>query len=312
MAKKIQRALVTGGAGFIGSHIVDALIQRRIKTFVVDDLSTGSQKNVNPNAQFFKMDITSPLLPKLIEKIKPDVIFHLAAQIDVRHSVKDPLNDAKINLLGSLALAEAAVKYGVKKIIFSSSGGAMYSDSIRPPYSEKTVEQPLSPYAISKRATEMYLNFEHAVRGLHCVVLRYANVYGPRQRSDGEAGVVAIFTERMLAGRPITINGAGTQSRDFVFVEDIVRANMLALTKNVHGIFNLGTGKEVNINQIFRKLKKITNSDLPERHGPPGPGEVFRSALDSRKAAKELAWRPQVRIDDGLQKTVEWFKQKGR
>ena len=306
MTQKYSKILVTGGAGFIGSHLVDALVARRYKTYVVDNLSRGKKENVNPNAQFFKMDITSPEFTKLIKKLKPDAIFHLAAQIDVRKSVAAPLFDAKVNLFSTLALAEAAAQAGVKKIIFSSSGGAMFSDDIRPPYSEDVREQPISPYGIAKRAAESYLAFEKKTRGLSCTVLRYANVYGPRQ----SGAVITIFIERMLKGLPVKINGNGKQSRDYVFVDDAVRANLLALTKNVDGIFHIGTTREININEIFRKIKKLTNYQLLEIHGPACPGEVVRSSLTYKKAAKELGWKPVVNFDDGLKKTVNWFRLK--
>ncbi|KKT71681.1 MAG: hypothetical protein UX09_C0017G0006 [Candidatus Uhrbacteria bacterium GW2011_GWE2_45_35] len=305
---KYQKILVTGGAGFIGSHIVDALVARRYKTYVVDNLSRGKKENVNPNAQFFKLDITSPEFPKLIKKLKPDVIFHVAAQIDVRKSVAAPIADAKINILGTLALAEAAAVAGVKKIIFSSSGGAMFSDDIRPPYSEETREQPVSPYGIAKRASELYLDFEQKTRGLSSVVLRYANVYGPRQNSLGGAGVVAIFCEKMLAGLPTKINGSGKQARDYVYVGDVVRANLLAMNEKTQGVFNIGTGREISVNELFRQLKKITKYQLSENHGPACSGEVRRSSLVCKKAAKELAWQPKTKLDDGLLKTVEWFR----
>lgn len=308
---KYQTALVTGGAGFIGSHIVDALIRRHIRVYVVDDLSTGRIKNVNPNAKFFKLSVVSPEFPKLIRRLKPDVIFHTAAQIDVRHSVADPGHDAQVNILGTIEAAHAAAACGVKKIVFSSSGGVMYPNHLRPPYSEKTPAEPISPYGISKRAGEMYLAYEQAVHGLPCMTLRYANVYGPRQSSKGEAGVIAIFTDRLLRAQAVTINGAGTQTRDFVFVDDVVKANMLAMQKNAHGIFNIGTGKETNVNTLFRKLKKLTASDVPENHGPACTGEVMRSSLDARKAGRELGWKSDISLDEGLKRTVEWFQKHG-
>ncbi|MFH1253689.1 MAG: NAD-dependent epimerase/dehydratase family protein [Candidatus Uhrbacteria bacterium] len=307
MKRKYSKILVTGGAGFIGSHVVDALVGRRFETFVIDNLSTGNIKNVNPNAKFFKMDLRSPNLPKLMAKIKPDAIFHLAAQLDVRLSVKDPIEDADINILGSLNLLQAAVNSGVKKIIFSSTGGAMYPGSLRPPYSEKDPELPISPYGIAKRTVELYLNFLRSIHGISFVALRYANVYGPRQNSKGEAGVVAIFSEKMLKNLPIKINGLGTQTRDYVYVDDVVKANLLALEKRVSGLFNIGTAKETSVNEIFKKIKKFTKYQLPESHGPACPGEVLRSSLNYKQATKELGWRPEVKLDDGLKRMVQWF-----
>lgn len=306
--KKIKKALVTGGAGFIGSHIVDALIKRRIKVAVIDDLSTGDKNNVNPNARFFKVSIASPQGAEIIKKLKPDVIFHCAAQINVRDSVSDPIKDAKDNVLGTLQMAQAALEANVQKIIFSSSGGAMFSDAIKPPYSEKQEAQPVSPYGIAKRAGEMYLDFFHQTHGLPYVALRYANVYGPRQNNKGEAGVIAIFAGRMLKGQPVKINGTGRQSRDFVYVDDVVRANMQAMRKNVNGIFNVGTGKQTDIKTIFKKINDLTGGLTPKRHGPAQAGEVMKSALDGRKARRYLDWTPQVKIDEGLRRTVEWFK----
>ena len=308
MSKKFKIALVTGGAGFIGSHLVDALIRRHIKVFVVDDLSSGNKKNLNPNAQFTKLSVNAPTFPDYLKKIKPDVIFHLAAQINVRTSMEDPLRDAQVNVMGSLTIAKIAAEIGVKKIVFSSSGGVMYPDSSKFPYSEKIFPQPISPYGIAKRAAEMYFAFAHRAYGVPYVALRYANVFGPRQNAKGEAGVISIFTEHMLAGKPVKINGTGKQTRDFVFVEDIVRANLLAMQKNVVGEFNIGTGRETDMNALFRKLVKLTGYKLPEQHGPVAKGEVMRSALDASKAKEILGWIPLVKFDDGLKKTVEWYR----
>ena len=305
-----KTALVTGGAGFIGSHIVDALIRRRIKVFVVDDLSTGSKENLNPNAEFMKISIASPRFPEVVKKISPDIIFHLAAQIDVRKSVALPLADARVNILGTLHLIEAAKDAKVKKIVFSSSGGAMYSDAVRPPYNESVSSDPISPYGIAKRAGEMYFAFAQSVYGISCVTLRYANVYGPRQSRAGEAGVVAIFASKMLEKKSVVINGTGRQTRDFVYVDDVVRANMLAMAHAKGGIFHIGTSKQTDINKMFRMLKHLTNFSLPERHAPASPGEVMRSALSAKKARAELGWEPQVDLDDGLERTVEWFKKR--
>ncbi len=305
---KYKSALVTGGAGFIGSHIVDALIKRHIKVYVVDDLSTGSRSNVNPNATFFKMSIAAPGFPALIEQLQPEIIFHLAAQADVRNSVADPPADARVNIMGTLAIAHTAGKAGVKKIIFTSSGGAMYPDTLKPPYSEKTPEDPLSPYAISKRTAEMYLMFEHRVHGFPVAILRLANVYGPRQALRGEAGVVSILTRQMLHGKQSVINGTGKQTRDYVYVGDVVRAQMLAMEKGAVGVFNVGTGIQTDVNALFRQLNKLTGAKQKEMHAPAQPGEVMRSALDVRKARRELGWVPQVSLEEGLKRTVDWFR----
>ncbi|HAU66720.1 MAG: Nucleoside-diphosphate-sugar epimerase [Candidatus Uhrbacteria bacterium GW2011_GWF2_39_13] len=307
MAKKFQTALVTGGAGFIGSHIVDALIRRHIKVYVVDDFSTGQKKNVNPNAHVTRLSILNPQFVPLLQKIKPDVVFHLAAQINLRDSLQDPLNDAKINIFGTLTLIQECTKLGVKKIIYSSTGGPMYPEQARMPWSEKIHPQPISPYGISKRSAEMYFHYAFQVHGMPYVALRYANVYGPRQNAKGEAGVISIFADHFMKGNPMIIHGSGEQTRDFVFVEDVVRANISAMDRSAVGVFNIGTGKQTSINTIFRKLKKMTQSSIPERHDAPVMGEVIHSALSSREALIHLGWRPTVKLDQGLEKTVAWM-----
>ncbi len=307
---KYKKALVVGGAGFIGSHVVDALIKKRIKVYVVDDLSSGKRTNLNPNAKFYKMSITSPNFPKLVRRLKPDVIFHFAAQIDVRKSVADPLYDARINIMGSLNLITSANRAGVKKIIFASSGGAMYPDRLKPPYKETIQPEPISPYAIAKRAVELYLDFANLEYGISTVSLRFANVYGPRQDSSGEAGVIAIFSEKMLTGKQPVIFGNGKQTRDYVYVGDVVRACLAAMNRNVSGRFNIGTGRQTDLITLFKKLKKITGSNAVQKHKPARPGEVTRSALHCGLAEKKLGWRPRVKLDDGLRMTVEWFDKK--
>lgn len=310
MAKKYKKALVVGGAGFIGSHVVDALIKRRIKVFVVDDLSSGKKSNLNPNAKFFKMSVTSPAFPKLVKRIKPDVVFHFAAQIDVRVSVADPIKDAKVNIMGSLALMKAAADAGTKKIIFASSGGAMYPERLKPPYKETVQPEPISPYAIAKRAVELYLDFANLEYGIPTISLRFANVYGPRQDSSGEAGVVAIFSEKMLRGQQPVIFGTGKQTRDYVYVGDVARACMKAMDRAVSGRINIGTGKQTDLVSLFKKLKKITGADVVQKHGPAKSGEVMRSALHCGLAERKLGWKPKIKLDEGLKKTVEWFRKK--
>jgi len=307
---KFKSALVTGGAGFIGSHIVDALVSRRIKVYVVDDLSSGQKSNVNPNASFTKLSVNAPAFVDYLKKVKPDVIFHLAAQINVRKSVENPVEDAKTNIMGLLAILSVAKEIGVKKIVFSSSGGVMYPETAKMPYAETIPAQPISPYGISKRASEMYLAFMHQLHGVPYVALRYANVFGPRQNAKGEAGVISMFATAMLAGKSVVINGTGKQTRDFVYVGDIVRANLLAAQKNVVGEFNIGTGRETDINTVFKKLAKLIGYKLPEQHGKPAKGEVMRSVLDARKARTALDWEPKTKFDDGLAKTVEWFRKR--
>jgi len=307
---KFKTALVTGGAGFIGSHLVDALVARQVKVFVVDDLSSGQKENLNPNASFTKLSVASPLFGAYLKKIKPEVVFHLAAQINVRKSVDEPIKDAQTNILGALQIIQSAKEAGIKKIVFSSSGGALYSTAIKPPYTESSLIHPLSPYGISKRASEMYFSFLQQVAGVPVVCLRYANVYGPRQNAKGEAGVISVFSTMMLQGKSILINGTGKQSRDFVFVGDVVLANLLAATKSVTGEYNIGTGKETDINSIVRKLIKLTGYKLTPKYKAAAKGEVMRSALSHRKAKEVLGWEPKVGLDEGLKKTVEWFKRK--
>ncbi len=306
--KKIKRALVTGGAGFIGSHVVDALIKKGLKIVVIDDLSTGSRKNINPKAKFYKLDIRSKNLDAIFKKERPDYVFHLAAQMDVRKSVADPVFDADINILGTLNLLENSVAHKVKKIIFSSSGGAVYGETDKIPTSEAVYEKSISPYGVSKLSAEKYLYFYENEYGLPYVSLRYANVYGPRQRSDGEAGVVAIFTKKILAGEQPIINGDGKNTRDYVYVEDVARANVLALRKKARGAYNVGTGKETTVNQIFKKIVKISQIKMKEVHGPAKPGEQRRSSLSYAKIKKELGWQPKVNLDEGLKKTFDYIK----
>lgn len=310
MAKKYKKALVTGGAGFIGSHIVDALIKRRIKVYVVDDLSSGNKKNLNPNATFYKMSITSPAFPKLVKKIKPDIIFHYAAQKDVRKSVAEPAFDARVNILGSIAMIEAANVAGTKKIVFASTGGAMYPDRVRPPWKETLKPEPISPYGIAKRSVELYLEFARLEYGISYAALRMANVYGPRQDASGEAGVCAIFSELMLAGKQPKIFGTGKQTRDYVYVADAVRAALAAMDRAAYGVFNIGTGRQTDLNKLFKKIKKLTGSDAMEKHYPAKPGEVMVSAVSSKLAERKLGWKPKIKLEDGLKITVEWFRKK--
>lgn len=307
---KYKTALVTGGAGFIGSHIVDALIKRRIKVFIIDDLSTGQKANVNPNAELIKMSITSPKLAATVKKIKPDVIFHYAAQRNVRVSLKHPIFDAEVNVMGTLALIQAAYENDVKKFIFPSSGGAIYCDAHnhRAPWSEDVVDEPVSPYGVAKRAGELYLNFAYHVQGMAYVALRYANIYGPRQDSGGEGGAISIFVSNMLKNQPVQIFGNGKQTRDFVYVDDAVNAAIKAMDKPAVGVYNIGTGKEVDVNTFFKKIKKLTGSDVAEKHVAANTGEVLRSVLDARLARKKLDWSPTISFDEGLRRTVEWFR----
>lgn len=304
-----KKAVVTGGAGFIGSHIVDALIERGFKVLVIDNLSSGKRSNINSKAHLEKLDIREQLpLQKLIKSYKPDAIFHCAAQIDLRFSVANPMTDAEINVLGSINLLEAARQTGVKKFVFSSSGGAIYGGATELPTSEKYQAHPFSPYGVSKLSFEEYLHCYKHMYNFPYVALRYANVYGPRQSGKGEAGVVSVFAQKMLRGEKPVINGDGKQTRDYVYVDDIVRANMLALSPRAEGVFNVGTGQETSVNEIFRKLKKLTNSSVREQHVLAKVGEERRSVLNASKAKKIMKWQPCVSLDVGLKRTVAWFQ----
>lgn len=317
-----KKVLVTGGAGFIGSHIVDMLIENGDRAIVIDDLSQGKKENINSQAFFYKIDIRDEkALKEIFIKEKPNVIFHQAADVDVRKSIREPVFNAEVNILGSLNLLELAKEFGIKKFIFASTGGAIYGDADIIPTPEIYPEWPLSPYGICKLTVEKYLNYYYKIFGLPFISLRYANVYGPRQNSKGEAGVIAIFCDKMLAsyrnkvsgsglsGKQPIINGNGKQTRDFVYIDDVVKANTLAMKSKKVGIYNIGTAKETNIITIFRELKKLTNSKCKEIHGPAQPGEQKRSCLDFSKIKKELGWQPKYSLGEGLKKTVEWFKQ---
>ena len=301
--------LVTGGAGFIGSQVVDRYIAEGHNVVIVDDLSTGFAKNVHPKAAFHKLDIRSKEAAQLVQKIKPSVINHLAAQIDVRRSVADPLYDAGINILGLLNIMEAAVRAkSVKKVIFSSTGGAIYGDAEIIPTPEEFPARPVSPYGVAKLTSEHYLHYYATTYGIPSICLRYANVYGPRQNPDGEAGVVAIFAKKMIRGQRIIINGDGKQTRDYVFVADVVEANILALEKEISGIFNIGTGKETDVNRIYSILAQRLKIQAKEKHGPQRKGEQLRSALNTQKAIEELGWQANVQLETGIGKTVEYFQ----
>ncbi len=303
-----MKILVTGGAGFIGSHIVDACLERGHEVVIVDNFATGRRENVNPNATLIEADIQDPSLETVFQTERFDRVCHQAAQMDVRLSVKDPIFDAQNNILGFINILQQSVKTGVEKVVFASSGGAIYGEQDRFPADETHRLQPYSPYGITKMTGEKYLFFYRLNYDLNYVALRYANVYGPRQNPNGEAGVVAIFTTKMLEGMDPVINGPGTQTRDFVFVEDVVHANILALEGESCDIFNVGTGKETNVNEIFRHLLHYTGSKTQETHGPAQPGEQQRSVIDYQKIKSQLGWCPHVTLADGLKRTVEYFK----
>ena len=304
----LMRILVSGGAGFIGSHVVDHLVQEGHQVAVIDNLSTGKRKNLNKYARFYKMDIQSKSVDRVFRQERPMILIHLAAQMDVRRSTEDPVFDANVNILGTINLLEHAVRHGVRKVLFASSGGAVYGEQQSFPAQETHETDPLSPYGISKLAGEKYLIYYHHVTGLKFVALRFGNVYGPRQDSEGEAGVIAIFTKKFLKGDQPIINGTGKQTRDFVYVDDVVEAIKGTLALDIQGIYNVGTGKETTINDCFKMLKKLTGSDCKNLYGPAKKGEQLRSVLDMTKLRHTFDWEPQVNISEGLRHTVEFFR----
>ena len=302
------KILVTGGAGFIGSHLVDRLIQEGNEVVVVDNLSTGKRRQVNRQAEFYKVDIQSKRLDKIMRNERPLIVVHLAAQMNVRHSTEDPAFDAEVNILGTLNVLECAVRNGVRKVSFASSGGAVYGEQEIFPAAESHKTDPLSPYGISKLAGEKYLAYFANNTGLRAVSLRFANVYGPRQDSEGEAGVVAIFSKKMLTGDQPIINGTGKQTRDFVFVEDVVEAILVTLEEQIQGTYNVGTGQETSINECYGIIKALTNCSCKDLHGAAKKGEQFRSVLDVNKLKEQFGWDVQVSLQEGLSQTVQSFQ----
>ncbi len=306
-----MKILVTGGAGFIASQIVDEYIRLGHQVSIIDNLSTGRRININPLAKFYETDIREAAsVREIFEQGNFDVLNHHAAQMDVRKSVDDPVFDASVNIVGVLTLLESAVKTGVKRVIFASSGGAIYGEQDYFPADEFHPTRPISPYGVAKLTTEQYLFYYKAVYGMDSVSLRYANIYGPRQNPHGEAGVVAIFTTKLLAGGQPVINGDGKQTRDYVFVGDVVQANVLALNCDGSSVFNIGTGVETDVNQLFHYLKKSANSSAVEKHVEAKKGEQSRSVLTSAKIEKQLGWKPSVTLAEGLHRTVEYFRTK--
>lgn len=303
--------LVTGGAGFIGSHVAERLVAMGRRVIVIDDLSSGRRSFVPKGAEFHKLSIGDVRTARLIEKLRPEFVFHLAAQIDVRLSVRDPLRDAETNIIASLGVLDACRRAGTKKIIFSSSGGAMFGNGTRVPANESALACPESPYGVAKRAFELYLESAYRVHGLRYVALRYANVYGPRQGLGGEAGVVGLFSRALLEGRTPKIFGDGKQTRDFVYVSDVVDANIRAMRSSAVGVYHVGTGIETSVNALARSVCAAVGHTGRLPHGPAGVGDVRRSALDARLAKKVLGWTPKVRLAQGILRTVAWFKTKG-
>ena len=322
----IRRAVVSGGAGFIGSHVVDKMIERGAEVLVIDDLSTGSIENISPALEIaseriihLELSVCEKQAQSAVIDFKPEAVFHFAAQMNVRKSVEEPDFDAQSNVVGTVALAEASQKAGAKKFVFSSTGGAIYGEQTSFPADESHEINPKSPYGVGKRAGELYLQYYAQNTALQAISLRLANVYGPRQNSKGEAGVVAIFCERMLAGQQLTINGTGEQTRDFVYVDDVVSACLAACDKDLesrYGVFNVGLGVETSVNDIAAGLKKALGEELGQEaadsveivSGPALPGEQMRSSIDPSALKAALSWLPEVNLEDGLRRTLKSFR----
>lgn len=303
-----MKILVTGGAGFIGSQVAARYLQEGHEVHIVDNLATGKRENIPADATFHELDIAGPEIPTLLERERFEVISHHAAQIDVRKSVADPLFDARVNILGSVQLVEYGLKNGLKKIIFASSGGTVYGEQMAFPASENHPLRPISPYGITKLSFEHYLYYYHVCMGLQYVALRYGNVFGPRQNPHGEAGVVAIFTQKILNNEQPLINGTGEQTRDYVYVGDVVEANRVALTYPRSGAFNVGTGIETSVLDIFDAVRDAAESDKTRQFAPAKTGEQTRSVLDYSHIQNEMGWKPAMSFRDGIRETVKWFK----
>ena len=310
MDKKI---LITGGAGFIGSTIADLFLASGWEVAVLDDLSSGKRENVPAGARFYPCDVRSAAATEAVIQEKPSVVCHHAAQIDVRKSMADPRHDCDVNLGGLLHLMQAAAKAGsVKQVLFASSGGAIYGDTEQVPTREDHPARPLSHYGVAKASSELYLGVYRANHGIPYAALRYANVYGPRQDPHGEAGVVAIFCGRLLERKPCTINGDGRQTRDYVYVGDVARANLLAAERGFAGALNVGTGIETDVNELYARLAGAAGVEAPPVHGPAKPGEQLRSCIDPSAARAALGWAPAMALDEGLLRTLEYFRAKMR
>jgi UDP-glucose 4-epimerase len=310
-----MRVMVTGGAGFIGSTLVDRLLAEGCDVDAIDDLSTGGLANLtdaraqrNRKFSFHRLDIRSPQLADIVAHRKPEVIFHLAAQLDVRVSVAKPLFDAEINVLGSLNVCEAALAAGTSKVVFAGSGGTLYGVPETLPVRESHPQRPISPYGVSKKAAGDYLHYYREVRGLEYTELALANVYGPRQDPNGEAGVVAIFAGLMLAGKQPTVFGDGGQTRDYVFVDDVVDAFVRATEKGGGLLMNIGTGLETSVLQLYDAMARLTGYGEAPNRAPERAGELLRSSLDPGRAAIHLGWKPWTALDDGLLRTIDWFR----
>lgn len=303
-----MKILVTGGAGFIGSHVVDRLLAEGHQVTVVDDLSSGKMENLNPAAKFYQLDIRSSELKTVFEVEKPSIVNHHAAQIDVRRSIADPIYDARVNVEGTINLLECCRLFGIEKVIFASSGGAVYGEPEYLPVDEDHPVNPKAHYGLTKYVGEKYLNIYRNLYGINYIALRYGNVFGPKQDPYGEAGVIAIFIGRLMNGEAPCIFGTGEQIRDYVYVDDVTDANVAALDATCCGSFNIGTGLGTSVNELFWLLRDYLDSDRAPVYGPPRDGELEKIILDIRKGEKLLGWKPQTTITEGIKKTVCYFK----
>ena len=303
-----MRIIVTGGAGFIGSWVCEAYISEGHEVLAVDNLSTGSEDNIPPEAEFIECDVRdSAGLEKAFRQFRPEVVNHHAAQVNVRNSVEDPCLDAEVNIAGSLNVLKLCAEHKTEKFIFSSTGGALYGEPRELPADESTPALPLSPYGISKLATENYVRYHSKNHGFGHVILRYANVYGERQNPEGEAGVIGIFCENIISGKSCSIFGDGEQTRDYVHASDVSRANLLATGLKKEGTFNIGTSVESSVNDIARILGEVTKTGFETVHEKGRSGEVRRISLDCSLASEKLGWSAEVRLREGLFRTWNWF-----
>lgn len=304
-----MKILITGGAGFIASHVADAYLELGHEVVIVDNLSSGKTANLPQKAKFIEADITDKeKIQEIVRREQPEVINHHAAHIQVGYSVQNPQFDADNNIMGLLNIMEAAKAIPVKKVIMAATGGAMYGNKLTP-FTEEMKAEPLSPYGISKRAGELYLNYYHEIYNIPFISLRYSNVYGPRQNAHGESGVIAIFSEMLHEGKVPLINGDGTHTRDYVYVSDVAQANVLALSNNFVGELNIGTRTEISTNEVFHKVSAAMGLQLEPAYGPERVGEQVRSSLDYSKAQQVLGWQPQIDFDEGVRRVVEWYQQ---